>query len=185
MTASRVERRGRSNHDITRRLVIELKLLNSSAKRNKPTINPGPENNTCKCCILTVFGSRLTIFIAPPRCTALPIMPHDEMVPISIWPWECSLYALFWHTPRHQETLKMWQDCAKTGPRNQLLNWDGSWRISNNNKNNLSTEEKAASWDGDILFFWAKWKYDSNWADILAIAHSNSTSNGSNEQWMS
>lgn len=25
-------------------------------------------------------------------------MPHDEMVPISIWPWKCSLYALFWHT---------------------------------------------------------------------------------------
>lgn len=73
------------------------------------------------------------------RCTALLIMIHDEMVPISIWPWEPSLHAPFWHTARHQEDSRCGAR-AQTVPRNQLPNWDDSCRIANNNKNNQNVE---------------------------------------------
>lgn len=86
------------------------------------------------------------------RCTALLIMIHDEMVPISIWPWEPSLHAPFWHTARHQEDSRCGAR-AQTVPRNQLPNWDDSCRIANNNKNNQNVEGRLRGRIKTAFFF--------------------------------
>lgn len=60
----RAEKRKQLNYDITGWLVIDMHQLTFKQRCKKFTINPGPKNNTCKRCILTALGLRLTIFIA-------------------------------------------------------------------------------------------------------------------------
>lgn len=86
--------------------------------------------------------------------------------------------VLFMHRCALQRVIRRLSGCGRTAqtvPWNLLLNWDGSWRISNN-KNNRNTEREAALGDRDI--FLEKWKHDSNWADIYAVALGNIASNG-------
>lgn len=114
-------------------------------------------------------------YLLPLRCTALPIMPHDEMAPVSVWPWE-TLSVL-----TYNGGLSRCGGAVQTAAQNPLLNWDGSWRSSNHNKNTRSRHDR-------FLVYFQSGKMTQTGQTLRPYSTSTRTSHGSHgpvvpQQW--